>query len=208
MASTCYSTLLFRAMSWPSILTWKPSQPTTFSCPMAILTTCWMWLPSPTALVLGGWELYTYFQKQGVQHVRPINPGGQYAFDFGTVKAVIAQHSSSLPDGSYGGVASGFVLQTAEGNFYYSGDTALTLDMTLIPKWAALDFAVLPIGDGLTMGVSGAIEAAAFVQVKHVIGVHYDTFGFIKIDKADAAQRFEKAGLTLHLPTIGDTISL
>lgn len=160
------------------------------------------------ALVLGGWELYAYFEKQGVQHVRPINPGGQYTFDFGTVKAVIAQHSSSLPDGSYGGVASGFVVQTTEGNFYYSGDTALTLDMTLIPKWAALDFAVLPIGDGLTMGVGEAIEAAAFVQAKQIIGVHYDTFGFIKIDKADATRRFEKAGLMLHLPAIGDTIRL
>jgi L-ascorbate metabolism protein UlaG (beta-lactamase superfamily) len=160
------------------------------------------------ALVLGGWELYSYFQKQGVQHVRPINPGGQYTFDFGTVKAVIAQHSSSLPDGSYGGVASGFVLQTAEGSFYYSGDTALTLDMTLILKWATLDFAVLPIGDGLTMGVGEAIEAAALVQANQIIGVHYDTFGFIKIDKADAVQRFEQAGLTLHLPAIGNTISL
>jgi L-ascorbate metabolism protein UlaG (beta-lactamase superfamily) len=152
--------------------------------------------------------MYGYFQKQGIQHIRPINSGGQYTFDFGTVKAVIAQHSSSLPDGSYGGVASGFVLQTAEGSFYYSGDTALTLDMTLIPKWTTLDFAVLPIGDGLTMGIGEAIEAAAFVQVNQIIGVHYDTFGFIKIDKADAIQRFKKAGLTLHLPAIGNTIRL
>jgi L-ascorbate metabolism protein UlaG (beta-lactamase superfamily) len=58
------------------------------------------------------------------------------------------------------------------------------------------------------MGIGEAIEAAAFVQVNQIIGVHYDTFGFIKIDKADAIQRFEKAGLTLHLPAIGNTISL
>jgi L-ascorbate metabolism protein UlaG (beta-lactamase superfamily) len=57
-------------------------------------------------------------------------------------------------------VASGFVFKTRDGNFYYSGDTALTFDITLIPKWADLDFAVFPIGDLLTMGVDDAIEAA------------------------------------------------
>lgn len=160
------------------------------------------------ALVLGGWEVYDYFTKQGVKNVRPINPGGKIDFDFGTVKAVAAQHSSSFPDGSYAGVASGYVLKTADGNFYYSGDTGLTLDMTLIPKWAELDFAVFPIGDGLTMGVEDAIEAAQFVKTTQVIGVHYDTFGFIKIDKQEAVHQFEKSGLILHLPEIGGELDI
>jgi L-ascorbate metabolism protein UlaG (beta-lactamase superfamily) len=160
------------------------------------------------ALVVGIWELYDYFSKQGVKNVHPLNPGGKATFAFGTVKAVIAQHSSSLPDGSYAGVPSGFVFKTDSGNFYYSGDTALTLDMTLIPKWADLDFAVFPIGDMLTMGIEDAIEAAQFVKVKKIIGVHYDTFGFIKIDKADAIQEFEKSDLTLYLPQIGESIDI
>lgn len=160
------------------------------------------------ALVLCGWELYDYFSKEGLKSVHPINPGGKFTFDFGTVKAVIAQHSSSLPNGKYAGVASGFVLKTANGNFYYSGDTALTLDMTLIPKWATLDFAVFPIGDGLTMGIDDAIEAANFVNATKVIGVHYDTFGFIKINKTDAIQQFNDAGLSLYLPEIGNSIEL
>jgi L-ascorbate metabolism protein UlaG (beta-lactamase superfamily) len=80
--------------------------------------------------------------------------------------------------------------------------------MTLIPKWADLDFAVFPIGDVLTMGVEDAIEAAQFVKTSKVIGVHYDTFGFIKIDHADAIQKFEVSGLTLHLPAIGDSIEI
>ena len=160
------------------------------------------------ALVLCGWELYDYFSKEGLKRVHPINPGGKFTFDFGTVKAVIAQHSSSLPNGKYAGVASGFVLKTEEGNFYYSGDTALTLDMTLIPKWATLDFAVFPIGDGLTMGIDDAIEAANFVNATKVIGVHYDTFGFIKINKTEAIQQFKDAGLSLYLPEIGNSIEL
>lgn len=160
------------------------------------------------AMIVGIWELYIYFTKEGVENVHPLNPGGKVTFDFGTVKAVSAQHSSSLPDGSYAGVASGFVLKTTDGNFYYSGDAGLSLDMTLIPKWADLDFAVFPIGDVLTMGVEDAIEAANFVKTSKVIGVHYDTFGFIKLDKAEAIQEFKNAGLALHLPEIGGTIDI
>jgi len=157
------------------------------------------------ATVVGSFELYDYFTKQGLTKTQPLNPGGKVTFDFGTVKAVIAQHSSSFPDGSYAGACSGFVVKTDDGNFYYSGDTALTLDMTLIPKFANIDFAVLPIGDMLTMGVEDAIEAAQFVKTNKVMGAHYDTFGFIKIDKAEAIKKFENAGITLYLPEIGET---
>ena len=112
------------------------------------------------ATVVAIWELYNYFTKQGVKNVHPLNPGGKAAFDFGAVKAFIAQHSSSLPDGTYAGVAAGFAVKTNEGNFYYSGDTGLTLDMALVPKWTGLDFAVLPIGDRLTMGIEDATLVA------------------------------------------------
>jgi L-ascorbate metabolism protein UlaG (beta-lactamase superfamily) len=160
------------------------------------------------AMVLGNWEIYDWFNKQGLTNTHPINPGGKFSFDFGTVKCVTAIHSSSMPDGSYGGVASGYVFKTPNGNFYYSGDTGLTLDMQLIAKWAKLDFAVLPIGDGLTMGVEDAIEAARYTGAKKVVGVHYDTFGFIKIDHDQAIFDFANAGLSLYLPGIGNVIDL
>jgi len=160
------------------------------------------------AKVLGNFELYNWFNENGIENSFPINPGGKFDFDFGTVKCVIAEHSSSFADGRYGGIASGFVLSTPDGSFYYSGDTALTLDMQLIPKFAKLDFAVFPIGDLLTMGVEEAIEASRFVGVNKVMGVHYDTFGFIKMDHQKAKQDFENAGISLYLPAIGDTIEL
>jgi len=160
------------------------------------------------AKILGNWELYDWFNKNGLKNTHPINPGGQCVFDFGTVKCVVAQHSSSLPDGSYGGVASGYVFRTPSGNFYYSGDTGLTLDMQLVPAWAELDFAVLPIGDCLTMGVEDAIKAAQYIGVNKVVGVHYDTFGFIKIDHAKAIECFTKAGMRLYLQGIGSEIEL
>jgi len=155
------------------------------------------------AKVLAGYELHAWFNKNGVANTQPINPGGQYTLGFGTVKCVAALHSSSLPDGSYGGIAAGFVFRTPEGNFYYSGDTGLTLEMQLIPDGTALDFAVFPIGGGLTMGVEDAVKAARLVGVKKVVGVHYDTFDLIKIDHPQAVDAFAQAGMELHLFEIG-----
>ncbi len=160
------------------------------------------------ATVVGAFELTEWVGKQGHEKVHPMNTGGKWAFDFGTVKCVVAHHSSGLPDGSYGGNPLGFIFTTDEGNFYYSGDTALTFDMELIPRWAKLDFAVLPIGDNFTMGADDAIIAAEFIECGRIVGVHYDTFGYIKIDKGDSIRKFEAAGLTLLLPAIGETIDI
>lgn len=160
------------------------------------------------AAIICAWEIYEWYSKQGLTHFHPLNSGGTVRFDFGAVKAVVAQHSSGLPDGSYGGNPMGFVITSTEGNFYYSGDTALTLDMQLIPRWAQLDFAVLPIGDTFTMGYADAAEAAKMVGCNRVLGVHYDTFGFIKIDHQAARDTFAAAGVQLHLVEIGATIDL
>ena len=134
--------------------------------------------------------------------------GGKKEFDFGTLKCVNAIHSSSLPDGSDGGNPMGFVITTYDKNFYYTGDTALTMDMQLIPRWAKLDFAIMCIGDNFTMGYEDAIEAAKMVQTNVVIGVHFDTFPYIKIDHSQVKRAFTDAGITLYLPTIGETIEL
>ncbi len=158
--------------------------------------------------VVGSWEVHEWLNKQGIQHTHPMNTGGKWHFDFGTVKCVVAQHSSGLPDGSYGGNPMGFLFTTTEGNFYYSGDTALTLDMQLIPSWAKLDFAVVPIGDNFTMDVADAIRCADFIQCNQVVGVHYNTFGFIKINTHEAQAAFKTAGKTLLLPGIGESIEL
>jgi L-ascorbate metabolism protein UlaG (beta-lactamase superfamily) len=160
------------------------------------------------AKVLATWEVYDWFNKNGLKNTHPINPGGQFTFDFGTVKSFIAQHSSSFPDGSYAGIACGFAFKTPNGNFYYSGDTGLTLDMQLVSAWTKLDFAVLPIGDGLTMGAEDAVKAARYVGVTKVLGVHYDTFPFIKIDHAKAIEHFAQAGMKLHLQQIGSEFEL
>jgi L-ascorbate metabolism protein UlaG (beta-lactamase superfamily) len=80
--------------------------------------------------------------------------------------------------------------------------------MQLIPKWAQLNFCILPIGDNFTMAVEDAIVAAEYVKCHVVVGVHYNTFGFIKIDTEKAIAAFRAEGKTLLLPEIGQTIEL
>lgn len=159
------------------------------------------------AVVVGAFEVVNWFHKQGVEKYHPMNTGGKWNFDWGTVKCTNAIHSSAMPDGSYGANPMGFVV-TGEKNFYYSGDTALTMDMQLVPRWAQLDFAVLPIGDNFTMGYEDAIIAAELIQCRTIVGVHYDTFGYIMIDHEKVKRAFSKAGLNLLLPGIGESIEL
>jgi L-ascorbate metabolism protein UlaG (beta-lactamase superfamily) len=154
------------------------------------------------AKVISNWEICEWLQKQGITNCHPMNTGGKFTFEFGTVKTTVAQHSSGLPDGSYGGNPMGFIIKGKSKTIYYSGDTALTLDMQLIPKYSKLDIAVMPIGDNFTMGYEDAIQAAQFIDCKNIIGVHFDTFGYIKIDHNNVSKAFKDEGLNLILPEI------
>lgn len=161
------------------------------------------------ASIVSNFEIAEWYIKNGYDKVHMMNHGGKWNFDFGTVKLVNAIHSSVLPDGTYGGNPAGFVLETAEGNFYYSGDTALTMDMKLIPLTCKpLNFAVFPIGDNFTMGINDSIIAADFCGATTIVGVHYDTFGYIKIDQKYALEAFKNKGKELLLPEIGASINI
>lgn len=160
------------------------------------------------AKVICSWEIHEWFNKNGVTNTHPMNIGGKWQFDFGTVKCIVAQHSSCLPDGSYGGNPMGFLIMNQEDNFYYAGDTALTLDMKLIPNWCSLKTAFLPIGDNFTMDVTDAITAAQFIECSNIIAMHFDTFGFIKINHELVVEQFEKAGTQVKLPAIGEVFTV
>jgi len=160
------------------------------------------------ATVVSNYEIITWFGGQGVENGHPMNHGGSWSFDFGSVKYVNAVHSSVLPDGTYGGNPGGFIISTDEGNIYYAGDTALTYDMKLIGETANLKHAILPIGDNFTMGIDDAVIASDFIGCKEIIGMHYDTFGYIEINKEEAKDKFSTAGKNLTLLNIGETIDL
>jgi len=151
------------------------------------------------ATLISNYELTVWFGKQGWQKSHPLNHGGGHRFDFGRVKFVTAIHSSSLPDGTYGGNPGGFVIESEHGNLYYSGDTALTMDMKLIGDSTVLKFAALPIGDNFTMDVDDAIKAAEFVRCDKILGLHYNTFPPIQIDERKAVERFKNAKKELQL---------
>lgn len=159
------------------------------------------------AKVVCAYEIYVWLSKKGIENIHAMNIGGKVKYDFGNVKCVNAVHSSTLPDGSYGGNPMGFVVESSEGNFYYSGDTALTYDMKLIGEYRQVNFAFLPIGDNFTMGPENAIIASDFINCDDIIGMHYDTFAAIKIDQAEAQHKFNRSGKNLTLMKIGETIT-
>jgi L-ascorbate metabolism protein UlaG (beta-lactamase superfamily) len=160
------------------------------------------------ATIIATFEIASWFGEKGVEKTHPMNTGGKVTLPFGTVKMVNAVHSSSLPDGSYAGSAAGFVVETVDKAFYFAGDTALTYDMKLIPEQFDLDFALLPIGDNFTMDIHDAMIAADFVQVEKVIGMHFDTFPYIKIDHEEVKEVAQMADKELILMEIGESIDL
>ena len=159
------------------------------------------------AMVIAAYEIVEWVQKQGVTNAHPMN-FGPYNFDFGKLHFLPAWHSSVMPDGAYGGNPGGFLMHGGEKKFYYSGDTCLMMDMQLIPRYAKLDFAILPVGGNFTMDADDAVIAADFIQCDKIIGIHFDTFGYIKIDHDKTKEKFKAAGKELILPKIGETIEL
>jgi L-ascorbate metabolism protein UlaG (beta-lactamase superfamily) len=159
------------------------------------------------SVIVSNWEIATYYSNKGFQS-HPMNHGGSWQFNFGKVIYTNAVHSSSFPDGSYGGQPGGFIIQSEHKTIYIAGDTALTFDMKLIPLKHQLDLAVLPIGDNFTMGVEDALVASDFVSCDKILGYHFDTFGFIEINHEAAIQTFFKAGKDLMLLNIGESIDI
>lgn len=160
------------------------------------------------ATIIASFEVVSWFEAQGLTNIHPMNHGGEWAFEFGTLKMVNAIHSSVMPDGSYGGNPAGFVVSGEGKSFYYAGDTALHYDMKLIGEEFDIDFAFLPIGSNFTMGIKDAIKASDFVNTNKIIGMHYDTFPVIEIDHEHARSLFDEAGKSLLLLKIGEKINL
>ncbi|WP_185864263.1 metal-dependent hydrolase [Blattabacterium cuenoti] len=157
------------------------------------------------SLLISNYEISNYFRKKGVK-TEGINYGSFTSFSFGKLKYTWAVHSSVFNDGTYGGNPGGFILHTDEGNIYISGDTSITNEMKLFPKFGSIDLSILPIGGKYTMDIEEAIIASNFLKCKKVLGVHYNTFLDIEIDKNQAKNRFEKNDKKLFLLNYGESI--
>ena len=149
------------------------------------------------ATLVSNFEVANWFEKKGVSGTIGMNIGGALQLAGCAIKMVSALHSSSMPDGSYGGLAAGFIFVFEEDEVekvvYFAGDTGLHKEMELIQEeFGFVDFAFLPIGDVFTMGVNDAIEAAYLVNADTVVPMHYDTFEPIKVDMEEAKFGFEE----------------
>ena len=153
-------------------------------------------------------EIANWLDKKGVkthgQHL-----GGGFNHPFGYLKLTLALHGSGLPDGSYGGNPCGFLLTThADEKIYLAGDTGLFGDMRLIGE-EGLTLACLPIGDNFTMGPADALRAVKLLQPKHVIPIHYGTWGHIKQDAEEWAALVRKeTEAQVHVLKPGESLKL
>ena len=157
------------------------------------------------AMLISNAEICDWYAAKGIKKTTPMNIGGEADLGSFRVRFTMAQHSSTLPDGASGGDPGGIVVMTEEGNMHHAGDTGLMLDMQLLKRFK-LRFACLPIGDNYTMGYADAVEAAQYMGVTTVIGMHYNTFPAITIDLDAAKGAFASAHIKLLLPAIGETI--
>lgn len=162
------------------------------------------------ATVLTNFEVSNWLAKQGLAADKLIgmNTGGSCRQSFGLVKFTIAHHSSSMPDGSYGGVPGGFLLQLDGARVYLACDTAAFLEMKLIGA-GGLDLAIVPIGDLYTMGPEDSLDAIRLLNPQRVAPCHYNTWPPIAQDASQWASRVRSQ--TAAEPVVlepGGTISL
>ncbi|RMG82852.1 MAG: metal-dependent hydrolase, partial [Bacteroidetes bacterium] len=158
------------------------------------------------AVIISNFEIVSWYGAKGIEKGHPMNHGGQWNFDFGTVKYVQAAHSSTLPDGQSGGNPGGFIITADNGfTFYFAGDTALMHDMKIWGEQYKFDVVLLPVGDNFTMGIDDAYLASEFLQCNQVIAMHFDTFPYIKINHEKAKQKFSNK--KFFLPEIGEEIT-
>ncbi len=158
------------------------------------------------ATVYSAYEVANWLGAQQVNTVG-MNAGGRHKGENWQLSFTQAHHSSSLPDGTYGGSALGAMLSLGNQTAYFAGDTDIFGDMELIADIYKPDFALLPIGDVFTMGSALAARAATMMGLKTVIGMHYDTFPPITIDQELAKSHFKKQGVELILLKIGESIN-
>ncbi len=157
--------------------------------------------------LIANYEIVNHFANKGIQGFA-MNSGGTQIFPFGTLIMTHAYHSSSFPDGSYGGNPNGFIIQTNEACVFYSGDTSLTMDFALIAQRYSIDMAFLPIGNVFTMDHIDAARACTMLKAKRCMGLHFDTFPPITIDHDGVKGYMQSQNISFILPNIGEEFSI
>lgn len=161
----------------------------------------------PEATVIGQPEICGHFS-----HPKSIdiNLGGTAKLAGLEISMVAAQHTSSFPDGSYGGEPCGYIFSLEGKNIYFAGDTGVMADMAYFPKlYGEISAAILPVGSHYTMCAKKASFAAAeLLKTQKVVGCHFDTFPPITINHDEAKKHFAEKNIEFTLPELGEKFEL
>jgi len=138
-------------------------------------------------------ELANYCAKKGAKTI-DMGLGSWRNYSWGRAILVPAFHSSSTPDGQYGGCPCGVVLEIEGKIIYHAGDTCLNSEMKVIGELYQPDIAMLPVGGKYTMDIEHAVKAAEWLQTTTVIPMHYNTFDAIKVDIEEFKYQIREIG--------------
>lgn len=161
------------------------------------------------AVVVANFEITNYIsQKHDHENVQAMNTGGSWSFDWGRVTWTFARHSSSFPDGTYGGHPNGIIIEAEGKTVYDLGDTDPFSEMEWLGQDFAVDVALMPIGDCFTMGPKGALRAAKMIGPKVSIPIHYNTFPPIEVDVSEWEEMMSRVGLETQVLQPGETLDI
>ena len=159
------------------------------------------------AVVVGTHEIVEYLgRNHGYTNVQPMNTGGSWRFEWGRVKWVMARHSSSFPDGTYGGSPNGIILEVEGKVVYNTCDTAPFAEMEWIGQDYRVDVCLMPIGDCYTQGPRDAVHSARMIRPAVTLPLHYNTFPLIEVDVDEWVQLMSDAGFETRVPRPGETV--
>lgn len=161
------------------------------------------------ALVIAQFEITNYIQaKHGHENVHPMNTGGSAEFEWGRVTMTWARHSSSFPDGTYGGNPAGFILEIDDKTIYAAGDTDRFAEMAWYGEDFSIDLALLPVGDDFTMGPREAARAVRMLKARMAVPIHWGTFPLLTGDPDEFVTRVEKDGGRARKLNPGDVLEV
>jgi L-ascorbate metabolism protein UlaG (beta-lactamase superfamily) len=164
------------------------------------------------ATVVAMVELATWLGRHGAEKTVGMNLGGSYVFKDVTVSMVEAKHSTGMDDKDvgrllYGGVASGFVVESKDGDtVYHAGDTTVFGDMKLIGELYRPKLAMLPIGDYYTMGPRLAAHAARLLGAEQVLPIHYGTFPQLRGTPEELVRELGDSSIKVRAIKPGETV--
>jgi len=153
--------------------------------------------------IIGTAEIGSYAQNHGAPNAVGANIGGTVRGEWGQVTFTPAWHSSSFPDGTYGGMPTGLVVEMGGVRVYHAGDTCLFSDMRLIGD-RKLDVALLPIGDHFTMGPQEAARTLELLRPRVAVPMHYGTFSALTGDPQAFVHEAEAWGVDVRVLEPGE----